>query len=68
MEGEFACTLGDLLIRRTHVAFQTRDNGRTVARTIAPDVATMLGWDAARVARELERYDAEVTRIFKIDP
>ena len=68
IESEFACTLGDLLIRRTHVAFQTRDNGRVVARAIAPDVAALLKWDDARVVRELERYDAEVTRIFRIDP
>jgi len=68
VEQEFACTLGDLLIRRTHIAFQTRDNGRAVARTIAPEVRGLLGWDDARLARELERYDNEVTRIFRIDP
>ena len=68
VESEFACTLGDLLIRRTHVAFQTRDTGRSVARTIAAEVGSMLGWDAARAAREIERYDAEVSRMFRIDP
>ena len=35
-----ACTLGDLLIRRVHVAFETRDNGRAAARK----VAAFLGW------------------------
>jgi glycerol-3-phosphate dehydrogenase len=60
VEHEVACTLGDLLIRRTHVAFETRDNGRAVARR----VAAFLGWPAA----ELERYEAEVLRIFAITP
>ena len=59
VEREMACTLGDLLIRRTHVAFETRDNGRAAARR----VAAFLGWGA----KELERYDAEVARIFAID-
>jgi glycerol-3-phosphate dehydrogenase len=57
---EAACTLGDLLIRRTHVAFETRDNGRGAARR----VAAYLRWPAV----ELERYDAEVERIFTVTP
>ena len=60
VQRELACTLGDLLIRRTHVAFETRDHGRGAARR----VATHLGWGP----KELERYDAEVTRIFSVDP
>ena len=64
---ELACTLGDLLVRRTHVAFETRDHGRAVARAVAPAVAPLLRWDADRTARELERYDAEVRRIFSVD-
>ena len=59
VDRELACTLGDLLIRRTHVAFETPDNGRAAARR----VATFLDWDA----QSLERYDAEVARIFTID-
>ena len=42
VDRELACTLGDLLIRRTHVAFETPDNGRAGARR----VATFLDWDA----------------------
>ena len=67
VEGEFACTLGDVLIRRTHVAFQTRDNGRAAARTIAPELGALLNWNEARTAKELERFDAEAARIFTID-
>lgn len=60
VEHELACTLGDLLIRRTRIAYETRDNGRAAARR----VAGALAWDA----KENERYDAEVSRIFGIDP
>jgi glycerol-3-phosphate dehydrogenase len=68
VQHELACTLGDLLIRRTHVAFETRDNGREVSRKVVAFVAPLLGWDEAKRAAELARYDAEVARIFTIDP
>ena len=68
VDRELVCTLGDLLIRRTKVAFETRDNGRAAARAAADDLAAQLGWDASRKERELARYDAEVTRIFGVDP
>jgi glycerol-3-phosphate dehydrogenase len=68
VERERACTLGDLLIRRTHVAFETRDNGRATARRIVDFVAPLLDWNVAAKGREIARYDAEVERIFAIDP
>jgi glycerol-3-phosphate dehydrogenase len=68
VERELACTLGDILIRRTKIAFETKDNGREAARKVAEIVAPALGWDAARRARELERYEVEATRIFDVDP
>jgi glycerol-3-phosphate dehydrogenase len=67
VERELACTLGDLLIRRTHVAYETRDNGRSTARRVADHVAPLLGWDAAAKEREIARYEAEVQRIFSIE-
>ena len=67
VETELACTLGDLLIRRTRVAFETPDNGRGAARRIVDFVAPLLGWSGGQRDRELERYDAEVARIFTID-
>ncbi|HJQ19210.1 MAG TPA: glycerol-3-phosphate dehydrogenase/oxidase [Gemmatimonadaceae bacterium] len=63
---ELACTLGDVLIRRTHVAYETHDNGKAAARVIAPDVARLLGWSERQCDLELRRYDAEVARIFAI--
>ncbi|MEO6445276.1 MAG: glycerol-3-phosphate dehydrogenase/oxidase [Gemmatimonadaceae bacterium] len=65
-ERERACTLGDLLIRRLHVAFETRDHGMAAAAQVAPQLASRLGWDAARVGEELRRYEEEVERLFTI--
>jgi glycerol-3-phosphate dehydrogenase len=67
VERELAVTLGDLLMRRTHVAFETRDHGRAAARRVAPLVGEMLGWDGTAQAREIARYEAEAERIFGID-
>jgi glycerol-3-phosphate dehydrogenase len=68
VEREMALTLGDLLVRRTPVAFETRDHGRAAARRIASLVAGWLGWSDAESRRAVEAYDAEVERIFRIEP
>jgi glycerol-3-phosphate dehydrogenase len=65
---EMALTLGDLLIRRTHVAFQTRDHGLESARRVAAAVADLLGWDATSIDAAVEAYARDVRRIFSIDP
>jgi glycerol-3-phosphate dehydrogenase len=67
VETERACTLADLLVRRTHIAFETRDNGRAAARRVAPVIAPLLGWDSAEMDRQLERYGAEARRVFAVD-
>ena len=67
VEREMACTLSDVLIRRTHVAFETRDHGRATARRIAPLMGALLGWNEAQTARQVDAYDADVHRIFGID-
>jgi len=67
VDHELARTFGDLLIRRTPVAFETQDHGRNAARRIAPSVALWLGWDTAAVERALTAYDQEVARMFTID-
>jgi glycerol-3-phosphate dehydrogenase len=68
VEHELACTLGDLLIRRTRIAFETRDHGRAIAPAVAEVVAPLLGWDAARQAIELRRLREELDRIFDVEP
>jgi glycerol-3-phosphate dehydrogenase len=64
---EMALTLADLLIRRTHVAFQTRDHGLASASMVASAVAGLLRWDATAVAAALESFRRDVRRIFSID-
>ncbi len=63
VQHEMAQTLGDLLIRRTRLAFETTDHGLSAA----PAVAGALGWSEAQQAREVDRYRAEIGRIFSID-
>lgn len=68
VEREMACTLADVLVRRTHVAFETRDNGRGVAKRIAPLMAALLGWSSLQQSQALADYEADVARLFSIDP
>jgi glycerol-3-phosphate dehydrogenase len=63
---EFARTLGDVMIRRTKIAFETRDQGRALAPRVAAELAPLLAWNAERVEREVEAYDREVERIFRV--
>lgn len=67
VQREMACTLADVLVRRTHVAFETRDHGKTIARQIAPLMQTLLGWSDAQHEAALGAYDADATRLFSID-
>ncbi len=67
VEHELAFTLADLLVRRVPVAFETRDHGRAAAKRAAPFVAAWLGWNDGQLAEELERYDGEVERLFRIE-
>ncbi len=63
---EMACTLGDLLIRRTKIAFETRDQGLSVAQRAAAGVAEALGWSQDASAGAVAEYAREVSRIFAI--
>jgi glycerol-3-phosphate dehydrogenase len=64
IEREHARTLGDLLIRRTPVAFETTDHGRGAARNVAGRVAGWIGWDEGETARALADYEEEAARMF----
>ncbi len=64
---EMACTLTDILVRRTKVAFASRDHGIPQAARVAGAIARHVGWDAAECARQVEMYRAEVARLFDID-
>jgi glycerol-3-phosphate dehydrogenase len=64
---EMACTLGDLLIRRTKLAFEARDHGTSIAHRAAASVAGVLGWDERARSASVADYASEVQRIFSID-
>lgn len=66
IEREHARTLGDLLIRRTPVAFETTDHGHSAAGNIAARVAEWLGWDEVETARALADYEEETRRMFDV--
>ena len=67
VEQEMALTLGDLLIRRLHVAFETRDHGVGTAPTVARTVGPLLGWGENDYDAQLRAYSEEIGRIFRID-
>lgn len=65
---EHAATLGDALIRRTHVAFETRDHGRACATDAASVMARDLGWGDREASAAIDAYEQEVARLFTIEP
>ena len=67
VQHEMACTLTDILVRRTKVAFSSRDHGIPAAARVAAAVARHAGWDAAECARQVEAYRAETARLFTVD-
>lgn len=64
---ELATTVGDVLIRRTHLAFESRDQGRAVAAVTAALLAPVLGWSEAQQGAEVARYEREVEGMFGVD-
>ncbi len=63
---EMAKTLADLLIRRTRIAFETRDHGLSAAPRAADIVAAYLGWSSDEKSAQLRAYEHEVERMFSI--
>ncbi|GAC1410878.1 MAG: glycerol-3-phosphate dehydrogenase/oxidase [Gemmatimonadaceae bacterium] len=63
---EMAQTLSDLLIRRMHLAFETRDHGKAVARDAAAIVAPLLGWNDQTKRARVSEFEADIGRMFAI--
>ena len=63
---EMAQTISDLLIRRTHLAFETRDHGQSIARRAADIVAPVLGWDDRTKSARVHEFAEDVGRMFAI--
>ncbi len=53
---ELAQRVEDVLIRRLHLYYETRDHGLAAAERVAELMAQELGWDATRAAQEAARY------------
>jgi glycerol-3-phosphate dehydrogenase len=66
VSSEMAQTLSDLLIRRTHLAFETRDHGKSVAPRVADIVAPLLGWNDQTKAGRIRDFEEDIARIFLI--
>ena len=63
---EMAQTLSDLLIRRSHLAFETRDHGLSIAPRAADIVAPLLGWNEKTKSARIREYERDVERMFAI--
>jgi len=63
---EMAQDLSDLLIRRTHLAFETRDHGRNVASRAADIVAPLLGWNDQVKRARIREFEEDVAHMFAI--
>ncbi len=64
VRAEMAMALSDVLLRRTHLAFETRDNGRGVAEDVALLMASELGWSVDARQAALDAYERDVARVF----
>lgn len=66
VKAEMAQTLSDLLIRRTHLAFETRDHGSSVASRAAEIVAPVLDWTTETKSARVREYERDIERMFAI--
>lgn len=62
VQQELACTVTDVLERRTQLFFRDRDQGLGAVSAVGARMATLLGWDEARRAAMEEDYRREVAR------
>ena len=68
VRSEFAESVADVLMRRTLLAFETRDHGMAVAPRVASIMGAILGWTAEGIDAATADYGHEVTRVFGINP
>ena len=63
---EMAVTLADVMIRRTHIAFELSDHGVASASVIATVMADVLGWDNTITEAKVAEYSRESRRLFQL--
>ena len=68
VQEEMAESVSDVLIRRTTLAFESRDCGRTVAPHVASLMAKHLKWTDAGERTSVQEFARETERIFSITP
>ena len=64
---EMGCTLGDVLLRRTHLGFETRDHGESAVRVTTALLAGALQWPLKVRRAQVAAYRVEVRRVFGIE-
>jgi glycerol-3-phosphate dehydrogenase len=57
---ESACTVADVALRRTRLAWLQHDHARSVAPAIADTLAHELGWSAAERTRQLTQFETDL--------
>ncbi len=68
VQHEFAETVSDVLIRRTTLAFDRKDQGRALAPFVAARMATTLRWTDAGIRISIDEFYRDVQRIFSVAP
>lgn len=64
VKGEMAVRLEDVIWRRTEIMLFTADNGRGYLGPLAEEMATLLGWSAARQGAEIEQCRQRIDDMF----
>ena len=62
VEREMAVRVQDILIRRLHLFYESRDHGHALVTAVASRMKKLLGWDDVREAEELRDYFQVVER------
>jgi glycerol-3-phosphate dehydrogenase len=60
IEEEMAMTVTDVLERRLHLLTEARDNGVAAAPQVAARLGAFMGWDKARIEKELRAFQEQV--------
>jgi glycerol-3-phosphate dehydrogenase len=62
---EMAVTIADVMVRRTHIAFELADHGVSSASSVASVMADVLGWDQKTTLSRIAEYQREAERLFR---
>jgi glycerol-3-phosphate dehydrogenase len=62
IEKELACTVSDIMIRRTQLYYRDADQGLSALDTVAEMMAVSLGWNEPDKTRSVQDYREEVER------